>query len=183
MAFLTGQVIVTEGNPKSFISRAISYFTKSKYTHAFIVTGNNEAVEATFPRVRKFTLNDRMAELAMQNRGYAVFDWPDIQLADRWKLAKEARSWIGKFYDIGQILIYLFTGRFFKDGIGTVVCSRLITGLGQKVLNFDCFTEETIAHLPEDYHRKNNLREQMAAPCDFFVSRLVLLEVVTRQDS
>lgn len=172
-----GSVVITEANWKSWISRGIAKATKSKWTHCFIVTGPDEAVEGTFPRAKKFKLSARLAELKAQKRDYVVFDHPDNTLQRRWRLTATARSWVGKWYDVGQILIYLFTGRFHKDGIGTVVCSRMVTGVYASI-GVKLFDEEALKNLPEDYLRKNNLRDQMAVPDDFFRSKLVVVEEV-----
>lgn len=174
---LAGQVIITEGNWKSPTSRGIRWFTKSKWTHAFMVVSKSEAVEASFPRVRKFDLNERIAELEAEKRDYMILEYPGLTIQQRWRIAATSRSWVGRWYDIGQILIFVALGKFHKDGVGTVVCSRLITGAFE-VNNKPLFTETEWNNLPDDYIRKDNLKKQMAVPADLVHSKLAVVREV-----
>src|SRR5688500_11624470 len=102
-----GQFVITEGG-NSLISKLIAWHTGSWWTHAFIIVGKDEAVEATIPRVKKFDLHKRIKELEENDRAYVILDLPNITLQKRWKISAIAKSYVGKFYDVGQLLLFAF---------------------------------------------------------------------------
>ncbi len=170
------QVVVTEGDWSSWISRAIRRATGFEWTHAFIVTGPDELSEAWFPRVRTHSLARRMDELAAKGRQHVVLELPEITDTERALVADKARSYVGRYYDVGQILLYYTLKRFWKDGDGTLICSRLVTaahfsGLGPTRGNL--FPPELIAALPPEFDgRQDNLKVGYATPADLLYSTL-----------
>lgn len=172
--FLPGQLVITEGNRKSWISRAVAWATGSWWTHAFIVVGPDRAIEATFPRVRQFSLKERLAQLEAEDRAYLVFDL-DLTGSQRTAVIEAAESFIGKWYDFGQLLYYKIRGQFVKDGIGKVVCSRLYTGVFQKV-GINLFPKDHLDEvLPSWFVRRDNLEDGYVTPTDFFYSILKIV--------
>jgi hypothetical protein len=169
-----GDVIVTEGERKSIVSRLIAYFSGSWATHVFVVTGPDEAVEARFPRVRKFALQDRLYELEQQGRAYAVLDIHQLTTESREAVAAEARGYVGRFYDFGQILMFMLTRRFWQDGSGTLTCSRLVTSAYLEGARVNLFPARLLSQYPPDHHRLPDLKLGYAAPVDLLVSRLAL---------
>jgi hypothetical protein len=176
------QVVVTEADPRSWFSRLVRRVTGSPWTHAFIVTGEDELTEAWFPRVRRFSVAERMAELAEHSRRHVVLELPEITDEERGAVAAKARSYAGRNYDVGQVLLYYLFRRFWKDGEGTLICSRVVTaahfsGLGTARGNL--FPPEHLENLSEEMrHRVDNLREGYATPVDLLHSRLARVAVV-----
>jgi hypothetical protein len=172
-----GQVVVTEGGRDSLISRGIAEFQGSWATHAFIGVGKGRAVEAHFPRVRYLNVADRVRELKAQDRAFAILDLPDLRLDRRLLTARKAEEFVGRFYDVGQVLLYALTNRFWNDGTGTLVCSRVVTGAffgGGKENLFDGATLDR--HYPVGHPRRTNLASGYATPADLLASRLQLVE-------
>jgi hypothetical protein len=171
------QVVVTQADPTSWFSRLVSKVTGSPWTHVFVVTGENELTEAWFPRVRRFAVADRMAELEEHGRRHVVLELPDITEEERAVVAAKARRYTGRYYDVGQVLLYYLFRRFWRDGEGTLICSRLVTaahfsGLGPDRGNL--FPGEVLEDITEDMrHRIDNLRNGYATPVDLLHSRLV----------
>ncbi|CAN5699565.1 hypothetical protein BH23GEM3_BH23GEM3_04400 [soil metagenome] len=175
--FLPAQAVVTEGDWTSWVSRAIRRVTGSKWTHTFLVTGPDELIEAWFPRVRTRTLSERTAELARDGRDYVVLELPETTDAERHAVVNKAKEYVGRFYDVGQVLLYYTLRRFWKDGEGTLICSRLVTaahfsGLGPERGNL--FPPEVLAAVPPRLEaRMDNLKAGYATPDDLLYSRLV----------
>lgn len=166
-----GQVIVTEGNRNSLISKTTAWATGSWFTHVFVVTGADTAVEAFVPRVREFKLSDRMRELRQEKRAYAVLDH-SLTLRERCRLVDVANASIGKFYDVGQALIYGTWRRFYKDGPGTLICSRLITHIYSEI-GIDLMDDEWVAqHFDPASRSVEDLKRGMVTPADLLKSRL-----------
>lgn len=176
MQFREGQVIVSEGNRKSLISKGIAFYTGSWATHAFIYVGNGQGVEATFPRVRYLDVNKRIEELKRKNRAFVVLELPGITDDLRTAVARKAETYVGRFYDVGQLLVYMLLGKFWKDGTGTLVCSRLVTAAHYSVGEV-LFDEETLAkYYPPCHPRLDNLRRGYATPVDLLTSRLEVVD-------
>jgi hypothetical protein len=175
-----GQVVVTEGDRNSWISRAVAKATGSWITHCFIVTDTNEAVEAWFPKVHSFDLTERMQELRKGRRAYAVLDLMTLTAEQRSSLVATARSFRGRFYDVGQALLFAMFHRFFSDGPGTLVCSRLITATFKKALGVDLFDELTLRIKFHSDHpnRQENLLAGQVTPADLLRSRLKVIRWV-----
>jgi uncharacterized protein YycO len=161
-----GQVVITEGNRRSLISKLIAWKTQSWWTHTLIVTGKDEAVEAVLPRVRKIKLSERLLELHEEDRAYVVLDFPTLTLQQRWRVALTTGSFVGKFYDLGQLLIYAVLGKFRNDGQGTVVCSRLVSAVYKTALGIDIWDA---SKTPSDFGRLDDLRDNEVTPHDLLL--------------
>lgn len=172
------QIIVTEGYRYKPLSMGIAHFTGSWATHAFIATVGGEAVEAKLPRVRTFRVEDRIRQLHRENRAYAVLDIPSLPTVQRLLIAQKATSYVGRFYDVGQLALFAVTGKFWGDGAGTVVCSRLITASFRAGANTDLFPAEVLATYPPKHRRLDNLRDGYATPVDLLRSRLEVVDFV-----
>lgn len=61
-------VIVTEG--RGLLVRQIQRSTRSLFTHACLVMGPDELVEAWVPRIRRHSLSARLEELHREQRTY-----------------------------------------------------------------------------------------------------------------
>lgn len=171
--FQAAQVIVTEGERGSCISEAIAAFTDSWATHAFLVTLGGQAVEATFPRVAPLDYAARLQLLEAQDRAYAVLDLPNITADERRAIANKVTSYIGRWYDLGQLLLFAATGRFWGDGTGTLDCSRLITGAYAEGANVNLFSEEVLEKYKTQLgDRIGNLRHGFPLPAELLTSKL-----------
>jgi hypothetical protein len=180
MANLRAQVVVIEVNRSSWFSRQVAKHTSSSVTHTIMVTGPNRGVEAHVPRVRAFDLDERFKTWQTHDQAYAVLDIPGLGLLTRQKIAAQAESYIGRWYDVGQALLFAATGGFFKDGTGTLVCSRLITGAfwgGNVNLFPGTLLDE---QFPIGDARRGNVADGYAIPSDLLKSKL---EVVQFQPS
>lgn len=189
--YSVGSVVITEGDRGSIVSKLIAYFMKSWWTHSFLVIGPNKGVEADFPQVKTFLLCDRFRELHKQERSWVALERPGMTLAQKAKLVRKARSYVGRFYDVGQLLIWAAnyswswlrwkiahrgkpSGQFYRDGEGTLVCSRLVTASYWSGLGVALFPEEVLdANYAPDHPRLGNLRNGYATPPDFLRSTLV----------
>ncbi len=169
-----GQIILTEGAPDSLVSKGITFFTKSLWTHAFIVTGPDEAVEARFPRIRTIKLSTRMAALQAAGRAYIVLDLPGLSKGTRVAMAEKARSYVGRFYDVSQIFSYAAFGEFRGESQRTVMCSRMITAAFHAV-GEELYDTATLIKKSAPRHRIPNLRAGYATPVDLLFSRLVIV--------
>jgi hypothetical protein len=152
--------------------------THQRASHSILVTGADSGVEAWFPRVREVpNLSDRLATFRDQKRAYALLDLPTLTVARRLQIARNGLSYVGRFYDIGQVVLFALTGRFWSDGAGTLVCSRLVTAA-----YFDArenlFDAEVLGALPPDFPRCANLAQGWVTPGDLLYSRLVVREFV-----
>jgi hypothetical protein len=171
-----GQVIVTEGDRKSWISKGIAWKTESWWTHSLIVVDPGTAVEATFPKIRFLDLEQRLEQLRKQDRAYVVLDLPTEY--SRYAVARAACGFVGKFYDVGQILVYAATGRFIGDGVGTLVCSRLCAAAFKRGINVDIWDPSKVR---DDFARKGDLAaNEVTAPDLLYRSKL---EIVRFQPS
>jgi hypothetical protein len=177
--FRRGHVVVTEGTPGDLVSGAVGWASKSPWTHAFMVTNPGEGTEAWFPRVRRFSLDERLRELKREGRAYAVLAYPGLGMQTRLRLGRHALGYVGRFYDIGQIALFVGTrvltgtGQFHNDGSGTVVCSRLISAAFYEGLGIHLWPERVLeARLPVDYPRLADLRRGYATPGELLSSAL-----------
>lgn len=174
---LAGQVVVTEGSHSSFVSWSIAKATDSWATHAFVITDPQyeAAVESTFPRVKAFNYNERFEKLEKENRAYAVLDLLALTDEQRQQVADKAESYIGRWYDVGQLFVYLLMGKFISDGAGTLVCSRLITSAFMDI-GIDIFPNEVLYEkIGMNSKRFENLTRGYATPVDLLASSLQLI--------
>lgn len=170
--FYPGQIVITEGGRKDIVSRMVAWATGSWFTHCFIVTGEDEIVEAYVPRVRKRSLIERLRELKKEDRAYYVLEVPKITLSDRCQLSKMAHSYVGRFYDLGQALLFGIARKFINDGTGTVVCSRAITGIIKDALGVDIFEGK----IDPSSARAKDLMQGECTPADLLASGLQVVK-------
>lgn len=169
----TGTVVVTQGERDSVISRAVEHATRSPWTHAFIVTAEDQGVEAWFPRVRRMRVGQRLEELDRVGRAWVTLALPGLAEGRRALLARKAESYVGRWYDVGQALLYLTTRQFRGDGEGTLVCSRLVTAAHLSGIGENLFDASIIdRHYPTGHPRRRNLESGYATPADLMLSRL-----------
>jgi hypothetical protein len=141
------------------------------YTHAFSITGDNTAVEAAPPKVRQFDWRQRLETFAKEDRAYVVLELPDLDDTARYRLTEAANASKGKFYDLGQLAIFMTLGRFHKDGVGTQVCSRVITAQHERALGKCLFSLPNVVNHP----RMDDLLRGYATPSDLFFSDLAIV--------
>jgi len=177
-----GQVVVEECNRANPFSRSIAKATRSQVTHTFIVGARGEIIEAAFPRVRRVAADAKVADLRRQQRAFAVLDVPDLNVFERLRVALKAETYVGRYYDVGQLLLYWATGQFWQDGAGTLVCSRLITASYYAGLGLDLFPQRILdahyGHLKAGDPRLADLKAGYVTPVDLLWSRLELVEFV-----
>jgi hypothetical protein len=179
-----GQVVVTEVNRHNVLSRAISHCTRSVVTHAFLSTGGDYAIEAAFPKVRVISVEERLAHLRANDQAYAVLDLPGITVGKRYLVGTKAHEYVGHNYDVGQALLYAFTNKFWNDGTGTLLCSRLVTASYLSGAKIDLFPEELLAQKYDDSNpRLDNLRAGYAVPADLLHSKLEVVDFVPSSHS
>jgi uncharacterized protein YycO len=169
-----GQVVLTEGSTR-WISLIIKRVTGSKFTHAFIYVGNNKIVEVWFPKCRTYALDKRMAELKAGNREHILLDLPGITLMQRVRVARQAYSYRNRWYNVSDVLVYLFLGRFFADKGRNLFCSRLAAAAFYSGIGVSIFTEEILnKKLPVPYRRAQykNLLEGYPVPHELLYSKL-----------
>jgi uncharacterized protein YycO len=165
MQFKRGQIVITEGNGKSIISRGIRIFSGSWWTHGFVVINEIEFVEASFPRVKVGKIGDRLNELERQGRAFVVLDYPGLSEEERDKVAAAASSYVGRVYDYGNFITYILF-KLWYQGTKRLVCSSLMarafeTGLGIRIF------DNLRLKLPKESHaRVGNLKRGFCTPQD-----------------
>jgi hypothetical protein len=164
-------VVVCEGGQHDFISKLVRWATGSRLTHCFIVTGDDEIIEAYIPKVRKNNLTKKLAELRSQDRAYFVLDYPGMAPIHRELLVRRATEYLGRWYDIGQAILYGFARRFRNDGSGTVTCSRLITAVFKEALGYQIFD---LSRFDPSLTNLSDLAKGECTPDDLMKSKLVL---------
>lgn len=173
-----GMVVYTEGERWSPWSALIRWATKSRYTHCFIVTGDDQAVEAYFPRVRTLKVSDRLAELERQGRHAVLADYqgrqfslPFFEDAARRAVADSALRFVGRYYDVLQAALYFVLGAFVNDGPKRLVCSRVVTAAYYDALDISLFSdiEEIGADMGLAPARIAQLQKGWATPNDLMV--------------
>lgn len=170
------QVVLTEGDG-GFVSRAVSRFTRSPWTHVFVVTRRGSGIEAYIPRVRTLSLCERLAELEREGRAWAVLEQPKLTLADRLAVASHAESYEGRRYAVWAALRYVFTREFREGASIDLVCSRLVTASYLLGAHINLFPGTVVDHFYEasDPHRDSVLKGWVA-PKDLFRSSLQVLD-------
>lgn len=177
MTLRIGQVLVSEVHHSNPLSRLIAWRTGSRITHAMIYVGRNKVIEAVWPQVRWADLDSKIADWKTEDQAWAVLDLPGVKLNQRAEVQWQAMQSVGRIYDVGQLAIFALTGRFWHDGPGTQVCTRLVTASYAPVA--DLFDAETLAkNYPAHFPRLANLRAGAATPGDLLKSKLEVVDFV-----
>lgn len=172
-----GQVVIQEVDRTNWLSRTVASCTHSQVTHAWIATRRGYGVEAWFPQVRIIPVKERLAELRAKDRAFAILDLPSIGQVERAAIVDKAESYIGRWYDVGQILLFLLTGEFWDDGAGTLICSRLVTASYFSGAQENLFPDALLAtEFPVTFPRLDNLRAGYVVPSDLLRSRLEVVD-------
>jgi hypothetical protein len=178
MDFKPGMVIVTQGDPKSWVSRAIRFATGSWWTHGFVVLTPTEGLEAKIPRVATLNIQERIAELEAGDRDYIVMDLPGITDAERQQVVTAAMSFNHRMYDIWNC-VYYTVFKVWAEGGRRLICSRLMSASFFDGLALNVF-EHVHDKLPDALqYRESNLIDGYCSPDEFF--RYSDLEVVYRR--
>lgn len=161
--FKAGHIVITQGDPKSIVSKGIKWVTGSWWTHGFICISETEAVESFMPRVRKINIAERLAELERGGRDYVVMDLPDITEYGRQEVARAAEADVGKLYDIWNMLYFIIFGVWVENG-KRLFCSLQMAKVFYNALDVRIFANAFLK-LPESrYHRLDNLYDGYATP-------------------
>lgn len=164
-----------EGGQHDFISKLVRWATGSRLTHCFLVTGGDELVEAYVPRVRKGSLLRKLAGFLKEDRAYYVMDYPELTQMDRCRLVQRAHAYVGRWYDLGQAVLYGLARRFRKDGAGTLTCSRLVTAVFKEALGIDLFDP---SKLDPTSTKLSDLAKGECTPDDLLKSKLVVRQLI-----
>lgn len=125
-----GDVVFFQG--KSFISRGIRSFTKSKWSHVALYVGDGYIIEATGAGVEKNALLPLLGHASRvavgRRKGLTIVEWELMKT--------RAYSMIGDKYDVWQLLTFPIYFALRKIGIiwpaiigdkgGEVVCSAFV---------------------------------------------------------
>ena len=142
-----------------------------------LVLNATTAIESRFPRVRIFDLSSALAEWRAQDRAYAVLDLPDQSDETRQQIVACARTYLGRWYDVPQMVLFLLTARFWNEGVHRLVCSRLVAESYIAGGHETLFPEDLLAkRYALDDPRLDNLRMGEVAPVDFLRSRLRMID-------
>ena len=118
---------------KSFVSRGIKMFTKSKWSHVAMYVGGGKGyiIEATAAGVEK----NELEPLLRHTDAVAVARIPGLTVEDMERMKDKAYSMLGDKYDFWQLITFSLYFSFRKIGIiwpgfigdnaGQVVCSAL----------------------------------------------------------
>lgn len=173
------QIVVSEGTRSSLLSRGIAYCTGSWATHVFMAGWGTGGIEAWFPKVRLMNVNERVERLQQEDRAFAVLDIPTLTFKQRAAAVTKAMSYVGRYYDVGQVALFALTGKFWHDGPRTLMCSRLITSAYYSGAKVDVFDDATLGtHYPITFPRLANLRHGYAVPADLLNCRLEVVDFV-----
>lgn len=163
MSLQRGQVVITAAG-KDLSGQIIQAFVGSPWTHAFIVTGQDEIIESLpLIGVRTYSLNKRMEELVTEKRRYFVMDILDLGKLERLAVAAIARSYLGRGYNYISGLLWLLLGYFFYDSKKRMICSRVITLAYEEAFKLKLF-DYKITDL--DAIHQSDLRKGYATPVD-----------------
>ncbi|MFW5895254.1 MAG: YiiX/YebB-like N1pC/P60 family cysteine hydrolase [archaeon] len=125
----TGDVILKkEGGP---ISKAIQLYTKSEYSHAALSLGNRIIIHShLFPGVHMTTIDNFNFE-------YDIYKFdPPLTEKETIILKFKALDYVGKKYDLTQIIGYLFFGLKGENHFNSprkIICSELIDRLAMEI--------------------------------------------------
>jgi hypothetical protein len=170
-----GMVIICEGGQKDFVAKLVRWATGSRLTHCFVVTGADEIVEANIPRVRRAALFPRLAELLKDDRAYYVTDYPGLTPKDRCQVVQRAHAYVGRWYDLGQAILYGLVRRFIRDGAGTLTCSRLVTAVFKEALGIELFD---LSKQDPTSTKLADLAKGECTPDDLLKSKLVVRQLI-----
>lgn len=128
-----GDILIQGGG--GFISKAIKFFTKSKYSHVMIVWDYGFVVDATWPegvRIRELSKVKKAADVFRLYRNLTNFEL--------YRLNQAIGFYIGHNYDIPQFFGYLLFG--FKgpnkwNSPSNMICSELIDRVYHEALKID----------------------------------------------
>jgi hypothetical protein len=172
-----GMVVIQQGNPHDFLNRIISYFNRSWWVHGWVVTGENEGVEAALPSIARLNsggvkvlkIDERLEYMKSFGGDLIVMDLPNITDEQRAKVAETAKSFIGWRYGWLNCIMFALTQVWFKTTRKELVCSFLMCrsfsdGIGTRI-----FTEESVKQVPVDIEfRKSDMLHDYATPDEIF---------------
>lgn len=168
----TADVILVGADKGSWVSRRIAKVSGGWASHVAICGPNDLMVEATFPFSRIRSLSEYLLELEKKGRRWEILRLegaPQSKLDEIWR---HATLLTGRWYDVAQLFIYLVTMRFWNDGPGTLVCTRLVSE-AYKRGGLPLFPEDHIKRqFPYGYPRIRDLRKGWLTPCEFGYSLL-----------
>lgn len=146
-----GQIVVTEGG-SDFWGKVLRWGMQSRWTHCFIVTGIDEIVEAELSGgVRTYSLKKRREELRLENRTLVSYDVPMLNRSERIRIAAQAKSYVGRPYDIITGAFWFLFGRFYHHGKRQLMCSRLVTAAYQDAIGMKLFDRRRLRGLEETH--------------------------------
>lgn len=167
MEWKAGQVVITQGDPKSIVSKLIRWVTGSWWTHGFVTISTTEAVEAVVPRVKKLNIQDRMKELEAGGRDYLVMEMDGLTDEQREKIAQSALSFLGRLYDLLGCVFYVLFKSWY-EGTKRVICSRLMSASYFDGIQHNIFNN-VATRLPVTLeYRTRNLEDGYCTPDEVF---------------
>lgn len=174
---LPGDIILTEGVRTSWISRTIAAVTDSWATHVHLVVDDaRNAVDARFPRVRRLNALQHLKTLRAQDRAALVLRYPgNLRPEELAALTTVAEDFVGRWYDVGQVLLFLLTKRFWNDGTGTLACSRLITAAYHHA-GLQLFPPALLNRHFSAHPRRDEIARGWVTPADLLGAGLVVTE-------
>jgi len=176
-----GQVVVTEGSRSklSLFSRAIARATRSWATHTWVVTGEDELVEAWFPQVRATSLSKRLKQLDRQDRAVVILDLPRLDETQRNKVAEKAGSYTGRLYNVLQAAWYGIFRDFLNDRhMKSLICSRLVTAAYFSGIGVNLFPDRIIEKHFKNSTRVGSLRRGYVTPADLLQCKLEIIDFI-----
>lgn len=166
LALCTGEVVIVEGRRGTWLHRIVAWATGWWWVHSFVISGEDRAVEATWPRVAEFTVSERLAEYTRRGQRFMVLDYPGLTLDQRHAIGVQARSYIGRWYDVFGIVWYAVFRVFNRTaGIKRFFCSRLVTASYRQGANID-LTAGLSQHTLEFYQRAQAMRDGYVTPAE-----------------
>lgn len=151
-----GDIVVTAVYPKSWMSRAVAWFSGSKWTHLFIVKDQETLLESGFPSGAKGdSLPLRFASLEENGQAYVVLRVVGLTAEQLARTIEIADSWLGRKYDILQAILFGLFRIFIDDGPKRIICSRYVAGAfadgGRNLFPLDVLLKRAGAQHPRFY--------------------------------
>lgn len=176
-ALCTGQVVIVAGRPGYWLHRIVAWATGWWWVHAFVIVDEDRAVEATWPKVREFSVSERLAQYRRQGQEYVVLDYEHgydrgdrpLSIDERHGIGVQARSYIGRWYNLFSIVWYLFFRAFNRTGGGKhPFCSRLVTASYRQGAKIDLTAglEQGVVLNLAKYERLNAMRDGYVTPAE-----------------
>ena len=140
-------------NTRSPLGKVVSWFCKSPYDHAILVTGPDEIIQATVFGVRKGTLSQFKGRTAVANAA------EDMTAGQRDVAVTRARGFLGDKYGFATLLVIAarklgFRHRWllrFCDNRDVLICSELVAFCGQAAgLDWLCGEAEPALVRPDE---------------------------------